>query len=603
VDEALAVGMEQIFTPASAAAGRRLLQEELEKERQGLRPRDAAYRLAMDMVHKNGSIVPTEINYNVIYGADSRPAAVLGVIRDVSEQHRVESALRESEDRFSLFINYCPAAVYIKDGEGRLLVASRHFETIFRRPLAELIGQPNEAVAPTPEIARRWRLEEETVLQTGQGREIAEEVNGRHYATWKFPIFRPDKPALIGGFSLDVTDQKLAQQQLVQAQKMETVGRLAGGIAHDFNNLLQTILGFSELLLAGMAEGDARCEDLQEIQRAAQRAALLTSQLLAFSRKQMIHTETVPLNALVQDSSRMLQRLIGEDIQLHLIPDKDLWPVRVDRGQFGQILMNLVINARDAMPHGGRITITTANVTLQKEDVHVFPEAQEGRYVCLAITDTGTGMTRDVMAHLFEPFFTTKGIGKGTGMGLPMVYGLAKQHGGWINAYSEVGSGSTFKLYLPAAPADEHAARPAAPAEGSRDTPGRGERILLVEDDAGVRALAILILQTRGYTVFSAADTQSALSIFEREQGRFDLLFSDVVLHDTTGIELAEMLQTRRPDLRVLMTSGYTDDRSRWPLIAERNWGFLQKPFATQALLQAVRRQLDQPPAAAAPPG
>jgi PAS domain S-box-containing protein len=394
----------------------------------------------------------------------------------------------------------------------------------------------------------------------------------------------------------DITERRDLQQQLFQAQKMEVIGRLAGGIAHDFNNLLQAITGFSHLLLESLDTHSPHRADVQEIERAARRASDLTRQLLAFSRRQMIETRAVDLNALVEGTEKMLQRLIGEDIELVLDFEKDLEPVRADAGQIEQVLVNLTVNARDAMPTGGRLTVSTSSIVLLKEDTLFKPDARHGRFAVLSITDTGFGMTPDVQEHIFEPFFSTKGPGRGTGLGLSVVYGIIQQHEGMIRVYSEVGQGSTFRIYLPIT--SEQSREADAPAEASDKVlaRGRGERILLVEDEAGVRDFALSALRQYGYDPIPASSYAEAETVFAEHEGRFDLLFTDVVLTDQTGLDLAATLRRKRPDLRLLFTSGYMDEKSRWPVIRDRGYPFLQKPYPLDSLLRTLRAVLDHPP-------
>ena len=390
----------------------------------------------------------------------------------------------------------------------------------------------------------------------------------------------------------DITHRRQLEEQFRQVQKMEAVGRLAGGIAHDFNNILQAILGYTELLIKQVGQENPWQQDLGEVREAARRAQTLTQQLLAFSRKQMIAPRVLELNSLVESAGKMLRRLVGEDITLTTLPEPELWRVKADPGQIEQVIVNLVVNARDAMPGGGTITLRTQNVTLAPEDAASVPESREGRFVCLAVTDTGVGMSPEVLRHIFEPFFTTKGVGKGTGLGLAMIYGTAKQHEGWMNVYSQEGQGSCFKLYLPVLSAADEAGTGASVPTDTVRLSGKGERILLVEDDPGVRALSMRILTGKGYVVWVAATAAQALDIVDRTGEEFDLLFSDVVLPDRNGVSLAEEILRRKPAMRVIMTSGYSDERSRWPIIREKGFCFLQKPYPAAELLRVIREVL-----------
>ena len=380
------------------------------------------------------------------------------------------------------------------------------------------------------------------------------------------------------------------QGQLEQAQKMDAVGRLAGGVAHDFNNLLTVILGRTDILLHPLKPEDPMRRGIELIQRTAGRAADLTRQLLAFSRKQVLEPVVLDLGAVTTDMKDMLGRLIGEDIALLTTPTPGLGRVKADRGQIEQVIMNLAVNARDAMPQGGRLIVETANIDLDDEYVRRHVGARPGPHVMLAVSDTGTGIPHEIQSQIFEPFFTTKEQGKGTGLGLATVYGIVKQSGGYIEVDSEPGRGTTFRVYLPRLDAEpapvDRSARPAAAAGGT-------ETILLVEDEEGVRELARDILRASGYTVLEARNGPEALLLCERHQGQLDMLLTDVVMPRMSGRELAERLAPLRPDLSVLYMSGYTDDAVIRHGVLGAGTAFLQKPFTPAALVLRVRETLD----------
>ncbi|MGA1875272.1 MAG: ATP-binding protein, partial [bacterium] len=389
----------------------------------------------------------------------------------------------------------------------------------------------------------------------------------------------------------DITEREQLYRQLLHSQKMEAIGRLAGGVAHDFNNLLVIIRGYSEFLLSRLDEQAPMRKEIEVIKATGDRAASLTRQLLAFSRKQMLHPKILDLNKLVVDMEKMLRRLISEDIELATDLGADIERVKADPGQIEQVIMNLVINARDAMPGGGKVTIKTENVALNQGDGHLIAHEKSGRFVCLSVADTGIGMDKKLLDKVFEPFFSTKGPAKGTGLGLSTVYGIIEQHGGWVNIQSELEKGSTFWIYLPAL-AIEIENEP----EGAASLPnyqGNGERILLVEDEKEVRIFAAKMLHESGYEVFQAKDAEEAVHIFHKENGNFHLIFSDVVLPGKNGLELVDQLLSRQSRIKVLFTSGYADDKSQWPLIRERNYCFLKKPYDLGSLLRNVREALD----------
>ncbi|TAK18548.1 MAG: response regulator, partial [Acidobacteria bacterium] len=394
--------------------------------------------------------------------------------------------------------------------------------------------------------------------------------------------------------ALRTSEERQAQleEQIRQAQRMEAIGTLAGGIAHDFNNALTTILGFTELLSADLPDDDRRREDLAAIRKAAEYSAALTRQLLAFSRRQVLAPVQLDLGLVISDLERMLRRVIGENIQLDVDTPAGVSEVLADRGQLEQVLMNLVVNARDAMPDGGKLTVSIEDSTVR----YTTPMVEAGRYVLLTVRDSGVGMTREVAERVFEPFFTTKAQGHGTGLGLSTVYGIVKQSGGHISVESVVGKGTTFRVFwpvLPAGAAGDRARRPTEPEAGTRrDSAERHETILLVEDEDAVRDLVRQILVKRGYRVIAAASAEEARATVAHDAPAIDLLLTDAVLRGESGPDLSVALRAARPGLKVLFMSGYVEQTPLRRTQME-NAGFLQKPFTPSALVDKVREALD----------
>jgi len=394
---------------------------------------------------------------------------------------------------------------------------------------------------------------------------------------------------------VDIQEHRQMEAKLLQAQKMEAVGRLAGGVAHDFNNLLTVINNYTSLVRRSVPDGTEVAEDLDSVLEASRKAADLTGQLLAFSRRQVIRPKVLQLNELVARTHRMLARLLGEHIDIGLVLDPVCWTTRIDAGQFEQILVNLAVNARDAMPSGGKLTIETANVVLDDDYARTHVDVTTGDYAMLAVSDTGEGMSPEVVGRAFEPFFTTKEVGSGTGLGLATCYGIVRQAGGHIWIYSEVGRGSVFKIYLPRAgqPAEALPEPDVSPPDDLRGT----ETILLLEDDEHVRAIGARVLGDAGYTVLSASSGEQAKRLFAEQAGSVDLLLTDIVLRKTTGHEVADALRIDAPALPVIYCSGYTDNSIVHQGVLDHDVDFLAKPFIAADLLRSIRTALDRDPA------
>jgi len=387
----------------------------------------------------------------------------------------------------------------------------------------------------------------------------------------------------------DISERRHLELQLRQSQKMEAVGRLAGGVAHDFNNLLMVIKGHTELLLGALTPGDSIARKIEQIDRSADRATTLTRQLLAFSRLQVLQPQIINLNSVVEEMGKLLPRLIGEDIELILRPDQKLGTIRADASQMEQVIMNLAVNSRDAMPTGGKLLIGTRNCDLDQSYTASHPLMKPGSYVLLDVTDTGTGMDEETQAHIFEPFFTTKEKGKGTGLGLATVYGIVKQSGGFIWVYSELGKGTSFKIYLPRVnEAEVHIGAPKPVAE----LPVGTETVLLTEDEQDVREIAREFLESGGYKVIEAKNGREAITIAAEHRGKIDLLVTDMVMPGMTGQELAVHLQQEHPGVSVVFMSGYSEHAATEMANADPSVRLLTKPFSRSAILRTVREIL-----------
>ncbi|MHB8523430.1 MAG: hybrid sensor histidine kinase/response regulator [Limisphaerales bacterium] len=522
-----------------------------------------------------------------------RPAVQM-VLRDVTERKRSEAALQESERRFAAFINSSCALAWMKDEHYRYVYVNEPFERAFKIKAADINGKSDFELWPEA-TAQAIREHDAQVLNSWKSYDTHETLptpdgEAHHLWVFKFPFRDAARRRFVAGMAVDITERKRLEQQLLQSQKMESVGRLAGGIAHDFNNLLQGILGYSTLLLEYFGPEDPRREDMREIIKAAESAGALTHQLLAYSRRQVLQPKVLSLNNLVRDLNRLLGRLIGEDIELTTQLDEATGPVKADPSQLQQVIVNLAINARDAMPRGGRLTLATANVDLDEAGARKLTGLAPGRYVLLTVSDTGSGMPPDVQTHIFEPFFTTKELGKGTGLGLSTVYGVVKQSGGDIRVESQVGESTTFRIYLPRV---DEVVKP-SPVLATATKPRGHETILLVEDDNSVRSLLRVILQTSGYKVMDAPHGVEALRVSQGcSAAPIDLLVTDVVMPKMGGRELAEQLAARRPGLKVLYLSGHTEDTVFRRGVQDAKATLLKKPFDSAAFLLAVRQVLD----------
>ncbi|MBI3468415.1 MAG: PAS domain S-box protein [Planctomycetes bacterium] len=524
----------------------------------------------------------------------------------IVEFRQAENDLRTTKARLESIVETAPDGIISIDGRQQIILFNQGAEAIFGYSSSDVEGKSIELLLPQRfvESHRRHIDSFGTSLEKNRLMAARREVVGRRSDGTEFPAeigisksFVNDS-VIMTAIVRDVSARKQAEEalrsteeQLLQAQKMEAFGQLAGGVAHDFNNLLTIVIGLCDVALEQVQRENPLYPMISEIKNAADRATALTRQLLAFSRRQVLQPHVLDLNRVIADFEKMLRRMIGEDVELRTVLASNLARVRLDPGQIEQVLMNLVVNARDAMPQGGVVVFETFNLTIDSKGHPLFPEAQPGQYVILKVTDTGCGMSDATKARIFEPFFTTKGPGKGTGLGLSTVYGIVQQSGGRLHVDSELGRGTQFSLLFPAVDAPSES----PPAQARSSAADRGtETILVVEDEDAVRQLACRALQSKGYRVLEAACGREAGKVADEYQGPIDLLVTDVVMPQMSGVQVAQMLSRSHPQIQVLYLSGYLDDAVLRHGIEQGQVSFLQKPFSLEAFVSKVREILDQ---------
>jgi PAS domain S-box-containing protein len=543
---------------------------------------------------KDGSTFPVEVNVNYVH-LDRE--YLVAVVRDTSERKRAEETLRQAEEKYRSIFDNAIEGIFQSTPQGRFVTANP--------ALARMLGYsgPDELVNAITDVAGQLyvdagrravftRLVEERGWVQGFECQLYRKDGSKIWVSLSTRVARDaqGRPLFYEGTVEEITERKRLEEQFLQAQKMEAVGQLAAGVAHDFNNLLTAISGYSEMALAQLHRGDPLAEPIAAIQKAGERAATLTRQLLVFSRKQILQPQLTDLGALVKELAKMLQRLIGEDIELAVVSEPGLGLVEVDPSQFEQVVMNLAVNARDAMPRGGKLTIETRNVELDAACSQTDPGVTPERYVLLVVRDTGHGMDEATRARIFEPFFTTKEVGRGTGLGLAVVHGVVRQSGGHIEVSSAAGHGTTLTIYIPRV---EGVAAPRKSAQGLPPSPKGTETVLLVDDDDAVRELAGTALRCNGYVVLEARHGEEALRVGRGHPGPIHLLLTDVVMPRMNGRQLADRLAAERPELRILFVSGYTAETTGRHGVLEGKEDYLSKPFSPTMLAAKVREVLD----------
>lgn len=555
----------------------------------------------IDLVRRNGTSLPVRLLHRAARLADGELGETRTLVLDKSNAPDTEEELRAAEVRFSRFFNDTPFAIATLDGEGRIIRTNAPFGRIFRwsgeeksielQPLSDLIGEGSRdkfGRAMADAAAHRSEIDPVDALLS---------VEGDHAVRLYLSAseMSAGSPEQVNVYALDMTDQRKLEAQFAQSQKMQAVGQLAGGVAHDFNNLLTAIIGFSDLLLLKHKPGDPSFGELMQIKQNANRAAGLTRQLLAFSRRQTLRPQVLELPLIVDDLTVLLKRMIGEKNTLAVEHGRNIWPVRADVVQLEQVIINLVVNARDAMSNGGAITIRTSNVERAEAETMTFEGMVPNDYVLIDVQDTGTGMSPEIIEKIFEPFFTTKELGKGTGLGLSTVYGIVKQTEGYIYPVSTVGVGTTFKIFLPryVTSATEVAAKVAAAAAPVRDLTGH-ERILLVEDEESVRAFSAQALRATGYEVFEADGGEEALEVLEDLDFKVDLMISDVVMPEMDGPTLLKHVRETMPTLKVIFVSGYAEESVRRDIEDDQSVEFLPKPYSLDQINSKVKEVLQK---------
>ena len=558
----------------------------------------------LDLRRRNGQFLPVRLYHRIAFGQDGRMGASRTLVLNRSAGVEVDEGQRAAEVRFARFFNNTPIAIATLNRAGRVIQANAPFTKLFgtlprtgeNGEGPSILDAFRDGEGAQVEAALKAAAENLGEIQPLELHTAGE--NGGSVRVWLTPVgdtASESETAILYG--LDTTDFRKVEEQLAQSQKMNAVGQLAGGVAHDFNNVLQAIIGYSDLLLANHRPTDPSFQDIMQIKQNANRAASLVRQLLAFSRRQTLRPEVLNLNERLYELSMLLKRLLGERIELDLSHGRDLWFVKADVNQFEQVIVNLAVNARDAMPDGGRLAIRTANVAAvdaARLNVSGMPPAD---YVLIEVSDTGSGMSPEVMGKIFEPFFTTKEVGKGTGLGLSTVFGIVKQSGGYIDVESRVGEGTTFRIYLPRHIAEIQAAPEEAKVETAKkpaaDMTGQGT-ILLVEDEDPVRAVNARALTARGYTVLEAASGVEALEVIRERGAPVDLVVSDVVMPEMDGPTLLRELRKLYPDLKVIFVSGYAEDAFRKNLPEGEEFNFLPKPFSLRQLVEIVKQVIER---------
>lgn len=562
-----------------------------------------SYNIEVPVRAKTGEHIYVNMALSLVRDKELTPVGMIGYAVDVTERRNAEKALRESEELNQAVLASLAAHVAVLDKDGNILAMNQAWENFAcNNGNAALSGVcigtnylevcRKSALESVPE-ARDALVGIEAVLSGSESQFLLEypcDVNNQKH--WFLMVVTPlaRKNGGVVLSHLDITERKDLEEKLRQAQRLEAVGQLAGGVAHDFNNLLTVIGGYSSLLLRSVGENEETRQKVQEIKKAADRATTLTRQLLAFSRKQVLQPRVLDLNVVVAEMDKMLRRLIGEDISLTINLEPALGQIKADPGQIEQVIMNLAVNARDAMPKGGKLTIETAHVLVDDAYTRRYRFISPGRYVVLSVSDIGCGMDRETQSRVFEPFFTTKPLGKGTGLGLSTVYGIVKQSEGSISVHSELGKGTTFKIYLPRLDQPLEHDRTA---ERSTELVKGSETLLLAEDEDVVRQITQELLEMSGYKVLATTAPEEALRLFEEHQDRIDLLVTDVIMPNMSGRELAQRITRLRPETKVLYISGYTDDAIIRHGVLEAGIAFIQKPFSPATLSRKVREILD----------
>jgi PAS domain S-box-containing protein len=551
--------------------------------------------LDFEMVSLKGTIRSMQMHAVPIKDGFGAVTELLSVTRDVTERRRASRKLAEERNLLRTLIDNLPDLISVKDLQCRFLIANAaKAGSLGARDPADVVGKTDFDYYPH-DAAEKLFSDDQKIIQSGEPVLNSLEPMTNHHSllTSKVPL-RDSGGGVIGLVTLsrDITEQLNLEAQLRHSQKMESVGQLAAGVAHDFNNILNIILGYTALLMhsEGIAASDQH--SLKQIFDAGERAANLTRQLLAFSRKQVIQPRPLNLNEIISNMTTMLHRVLGEHISLQFNYAAGLPNIDADVGMMEQVVINLAVNSRDAMPEGGNLMIGTEAIKVDAAARQQNPEAHEGDFVCLTVADAGSGIAADILPRVFDPFFTTKEVGKGTGLGLATVYGIVKQHQGWIHVETAIGKGTTFKIFLPVSSRDNQARLAQQP---STPAPRGSETILLVEDEPALRELALQLLQDTGYCVFVARSGVAALKIWEEHRDQIDLLFTDMVMPEgISGRELAERLQAQKPGLKVLFTSGYSVDIIRRDFAMRDGLNFLQKPYRQHTLAQAIRDCLDK---------